>query len=96
MPVNKTTIYRELAFLKKQNIILELQFDDNTKRYEIMPANHHHHIVCVRCEKVEDVVLEKDLDAEEKVITQNKKFQILHHSLEFYGICKMCQTHKNL
>lgn len=89
--VNKTTVYRELAFLKKQNIIRELQFGDNVKKYELMPDNHHHHIVCVNCEKIEDIELEKDLDIAEKTITQNKKFKILKHSLEFYGICEKCR-----
>ena len=89
--VNKTTIYRELSFLKEQNIIRELQFGDNMKRYEIMPDDHHHHIVCVNCEKIEDVELKKDLDKEEKAITQNKKFKIINHSLAFFGICGKCQ-----
>jgi Fe2+ or Zn2+ uptake regulation protein len=88
---NKTTVYREIAFLKGQNLVRELQFRDNAKRYEIMPENHHHHIVCVNCEKVEDVELKKDLDVEEKNITKNKKFKIINHSLEFYGVCIGCQ-----
>ncbi|MBT9168654.1 MAG: Peroxide operon regulator [Syntrophomonadaceae bacterium] len=88
---NKTTVYRQLAFLKEQNLIRELQFRDNTKRYEIMPDNHHHHIVCTNCDKIEDVELARDLDAEEKVIAENKKFKVINHSLEFYGICGKCQ-----
>ncbi|MBI5138779.1 MAG: transcriptional repressor [Candidatus Vogelbacteria bacterium] len=91
MPVNKTTIYRELAFLKGQGVIRELQFGDNTMRYEVTPDNHHHHIVCINCDKIEDVILEKDLDMEEKAIAQIKNFKILNHSLEFYGICERCQ-----
>ncbi|MDO8571826.1 MAG: Fur family transcriptional regulator [bacterium] len=90
--VNKTTIYRELAFLKDKGVIRELQFGDATKRYEIMPDNHHHHIICLNCETIEDVVLEQDLDTAEKTITQNKNFKVLNHSLEFYGICGRCQS----
>lgn len=91
MAVNKTTIYRELAFLGEQGIIREIQFDDATKRYEIMPDNHHHHVVCINCEKIEDIELERDLDVEEKTIAKNKNFKVLNHSLEFYGICGKCQ-----
>ena len=40
---NKTTVYRQLAFLKEQNLVRELQFGDNAKRYEIMPENHPPH-----------------------------------------------------
>lgn len=88
---NKTTVYRQLAFLKEQNLVRELQFGDNTKRYEIMPENHHHHIVCTNCDNIEDVELARDLDAEEKAIAENTNFKVLNHSLEFYGICGKCQ-----
>ncbi len=91
VPANKTTVYRELEFLKNQAMVKEIQFGDATKYYEITPTNHHHHVVCMQCDKVEDVVLEKDLDLQEKSIAKNKNFKILNHSLEFYGICKECQ-----
>lgn len=91
LSINKTTIYRELDFLKKQEIVKELQLGDNAKYYELTPKDHHHHLICVSCDEIEDVVLEKDLDLHEKAITKNKKFKILNHSLEFYGICKSCQ-----
>lgn len=96
MAVNKTTVYRELALLKEQNVIRELQFGDIAKRYEIMPENHHHHIVCMNCRKIEDVELKKDLDVEEKSIALNKNFKILNHSLEFYGICGKCQERETV
>lgn len=89
--VHKTSVYRQLAFLKEQNLIRELQFRDKSKRYEIIPDNHHHHIICTRCGKIEDVELSGDLDAEEKMIVVNKNFTVLDHSLEFYGICGKCQ-----
>lgn len=88
---NKTTVYRQLVFLKEQRLVRELQFRENTKRYEIMSENHHHHIICVNCEKIKDVELDGDLDAEEKSISKNKNFKVLSHSLEFYGICEKCQ-----
>lgn len=91
MPVNKTTVYRELAFLKVQKIIRELWFEDAVRRYEITPENHHHHIVCLNCNKIEDVELHKDFDAEEKNIEKSRKFKILNHSLKFYGICRGCR-----
>lgn len=89
---NKTTVYRQLAFLKEQNLIRELQFKDNAKRYEIVTKNHHHHIVCVDCGHIEDVEAEKDLYYLEKKIAQEKKFKVENHSLEFFGICQKCQT----
>ena len=49
---NKTTIYRELDSLKKEGIILELQLKGNKRWYELSSRDHHHHIICVDCDKV--------------------------------------------
>ena len=88
---NKTTIYREINLLKEEGLILEIQLNEKNKRYELASKKHHHHIVCVNCNKIEDVVLENDLKDQEKKISKNKKFKIINHSLEFFGICDKCQ-----
>ena len=95
LPPNKTTVYRELAFLKQQNIINELQFNDGIKYYEIATPWHHHHIICNECEAIDHIELEKDLEMQEKSIFKNNKFKVLTHSLEFYGICNSCVKNKN-
>ncbi len=87
---NKTTVYREISFLTAQGIVQEVQFTENTKRYEIV-AHHHHHIVCTACKKIEDVVLEGDVAAHEKKIARDRKYRDITHALEFYGICASCQ-----
>jgi len=90
---NKTTVYRELDFLKKQKLIEEFQLDDGVRRYEIS-SNHHHHVVCTKCKKIECVELAKELKSQEKEIEKNNKFKIISHSLEFYGLCHKCQAVK--
>ncbi|MCX5783362.1 MAG: transcriptional repressor, partial [Elusimicrobia bacterium] len=54
LSVNKTTVYRGLNSLKKEGIILELQLKDNKRWYELSSRDHHHHIICTKCDKVED------------------------------------------
>ncbi len=89
--VNKTTVYRELKFLKEQKVIKELQFNDGIKYYEITPKEHHHHIVCNECETIDHIELKKDLEETEKQIAKNNNFKVFDHSLEFYGLCQKCQ-----
>ncbi len=88
--VNKTTIYREIDFLKKQKIIRELQFGDGKKRFE-WPDNHHHHLVCISCDSIECIELDGCLEAEEKKILKENNFKTINHSLEFQGLCAKCQ-----
>lgn len=89
-PVNKTTIYRELELLLNNNIVVEINFGDNKKRYEIAGLPHHHHLVCSNCDKVEDVFIDRDLHQLEQKITKEKSFTVHSHSLEFFGLCQDC------
>ena len=91
LPVNKTTVYRELEFLKDQKIVEEIDLGEGKKRYELATTDHHHHIICVRCDQIEHISLENDLIEEEKHITQRTNYKILHHTLEFFGVCTDCQ-----
>ncbi len=88
---NKTTVYRELEFLKSQGVVLEVQLGEDKKRYESAFNKHHHHLVCMRCDQIEDVVLENELDRQVSKIARNKQFQVINHSLEFFGLCNKCQ-----
>lgn len=95
---NKTTVYRQLEALVRFGILKEVHFADRTTRYEsAVTDEHHHHLVCVHCQRIEDISLSTDLEREEKTIWKNKKFKVLQHSLEFFGICHNCNLKpKNL
>lgn len=90
---NKTTIYRQLEVLQRYGLVNKVNFADRTKRYEIVSENgHHHHLVCLQCQRIEDVSFPTDLVEQEKAILKNHTFKVLQHSLEFFGICKTCQA----
>ena len=88
--VNKTTVYREVEFLKNEGLLSEVDLGDQVKRYELHSDDHRHHLVCVKCHKVEDIILEGDLAALESHIHKTRNFQVLRHSLEFFGLCASC------
>lgn len=89
---NKTTVYRQFETLVRFGILQKIHFADRTTRYEMVAdGEHHHHLVCVHCQRIEDVSLPTDLRRQEQVIWKNKKFKVLQHSLEFFGVCQSCQ-----
>lgn len=88
--VNKSTIYRELQFLLEHEVIVEINFGEGKKRYEIAGLPHHHHLICNNCQKIEDIFIEEDLKVVEKKIKKETSFIIKHHTLEFFGLCKTC------
>lgn len=87
---DRSTIYRELRFLTKNNVIIKntiLGID----YYEI-PQDHHHHLVCMRCDSISKVEIGNHLEKQEKQIAKQNRFNIINHSLEFYGYCRKCQA----
>lgn len=89
--VNKTTIYREIDTLIKANILVEVNFGDRKKRYELSNLTHHHHLVCIGCRNVSDVYINEQLLENDKLILDANQFRIIRHSLEFFGYCQSCQ-----
>ncbi len=88
---DKTTVYREIRFLRERGLIEQVQFGDRVKRYEFRGDAHHHHLVCVECGNVVDVPLENDLSREERTIARRTGFSVIRHALEFFGVCPSCR-----
>ncbi len=88
---DQTTVYRTLKSLKEKGVIKQIDLRHNHAHYEIADANDHHHLICLRCGKIEDVE-HHNVEVMEHTILQNaKRFaEIRQHTLEFYGICKVC------
>ena len=88
---DKVTVYRELEFLQKEGIVVCVQLQDRNRRYELSSLEHHHHLICQKCEGVQDIHLDEDLETQERAIAKKMKFKVLRHSLEFFGLCQSCQ-----
>ncbi|MBS3918359.1 MAG: transcriptional repressor [Deltaproteobacteria bacterium] len=88
---DRTTIYREVIFLKGKKMICEIPVGGSKRGYKVCQDVHHHHLICVRCNKVEPMVFKKPLLSQENEISQRKDFKVLDHLLEFYGLCGDCQ-----
>lgn len=88
---HKVTLYRELKFLTAQGIVREVTLKGDRARYESADLEHHHHVVCVKCDDVADVKFDEDIERQQKAIEKKTKFQILTHSLEFFGVCAKCR-----
>jgi Fe2+ or Zn2+ uptake regulation protein len=90
--VNKTTVYRELAFLVKQKMIAEVSIQPGLMHYENARQPHHHHVTCLNCGKIAEIV-PTEFEQPIQQVTQRlniQGFQITRHQLEFYGRCHAC------
>lgn len=90
LSTDQATVYRILNTFYEKGIVKRIEIGEGKYRYEIEKA-HHHHLVCTNCGRIEDIEIDltEDFDRE---ISIKKGFKVRSHSLEFFGLCKTCQT----
>lgn len=84
------TVYRNLSELKDAGMLLELDFGIGCTRYDHR-TDPHYHIVCMKCGKVEDVMIPVKGNLE-KSASDATGYTILSHTIQFKGICSSCMT----
>ncbi|MCA1792275.1 MAG: Fur family transcriptional regulator [Desulfotignum sp.] len=87
------TVYRNIVLLKSFNEVLELGFPDGSNRYDGNKPDPHPHVICVKCKKIVDPDLDS-LDEMTNEVAEETDFTILHHRLDFFGICSNCMAKK--
>lgn len=89
--VNLTTIYRNLEMLEGLNLIKKIGFNKGYFSYELVANRpHHHHVVCRKCKKVEDI--ENISENFVSQVSEQTQFKLEDHNLEFFGLCQNCQN----
>ncbi len=89
LKLDPVTIYRALNKLNEVGLVKQVNLREGKLRYEI-EGDHHHHLVCKKCKKIEEIYGEW-LQKAEELISKKYQFTAVEHALEFFGVCKTCQ-----
>ena len=83
-----TTVYRNLQVLMKTGLIRSRHLPTGEVLYTPVERDIHH-LTCVQCGETSkiDGCPVKEIHDPKQV---NKKFQLLFHTLEFFGLCQNC------
>ena len=87
--VSRTTIYRALETLVELGLARRTNHFEASARFD-GNTDHHHHLVCRRCNHVEDI----DHPSLKKFTPPhlgNTAFQVLDYSIHLEGLCAECQ-----
>jgi Fur family ferric uptake transcriptional regulator len=78
--------------MARMGILRELELAEGQKRYEInQPApHHHHHLICVRCNKTIEFKNDSVLKVGAKTADKSG-YHLLDCQLLIHGICPTCQ-----
>lgn len=90
--VGLATVYRVLTQFEAAGIVKRHNFAEDYAVFELNQKQHHDHLVCVKCGKVQEFT-DDVIEERQQIIAQHAKFEMTDHSLNIYGICENCQQH---
>ena len=88
--IGLATVYRVLTQFEAAGLVSRLSIDGGHAVFEIEDGTHHDHMLCVRCNAIEEFT-DETIEERQRVIAAEKGFEMTDHSLYIYGVCKQCQ-----
>ncbi len=80
------TVYRVLTQFEKAGLVIRHNFEGGRSVFELDSGEHHDHIVCLDCGRVEEFI-DDTIEARQDRIATQHGFEISDHSLVLYGHC---------
>ncbi len=87
--VGLATVYRVLTQFEQAGLVNKHNFEGGYSVFEIRKAEHHDHLVCLKCGQVEEFV-DEIIEQRQQIIAEKAKFKMTHHALNIYGLCAGC------
>ena len=84
--IGLATVYRVLTQFEGAGLVERHHFEGGQAVFELDRGEHHDHIVCLQCGRVEEFVSETIEECQQKIASKHG-FKIQDHSLIIYGNC---------
>jgi Fur family ferric uptake transcriptional regulator len=85
-----STGYRTLSLLRDLGLIDEVHLGEDHHHYELKPSAVHHHLICLRCGRIEEFssVLAEELAAS---VAREHDFEVHGVQIDLTGFCARCR-----
>ena len=87
--IGRATVFRTLEALVAAGVARRLEQDGHVYGYVACRPEHHHHLACDRCGRVEEIDEDYITPVAERVAA-DLGFTIDDARLDFYGLCSSC------
>jgi Fur family ferric uptake transcriptional regulator len=84
--VGLATVYRVLTQFEQAGILIRSHFESGKSVYELDEGQHHDHLVCLDCGKVEEFY-DPEIENRQHAVAKAKGFTIADHALSLYATC---------
>jgi Fur family ferric uptake transcriptional regulator len=84
--VGLATVYRVLMQFEQAGILSRNHFEGGKAVFELNQGQHHDHLVCLDCGRVEEF-FDPDIEARQRQVAADRGFNLQDHALALYGHC---------
>jgi len=84
--IGLATVYRVLTQFEQAGLLIRHHFDSDKAVFELNQGDHHDHLVCLQCGKVEEFY-DSEIEKRQNRIAKERGFTIHDHSLQIYADC---------
>jgi len=90
--IGLATVYRVLMQFEQAGLLLRSNFESGKAVYELDAGQHHDHLVCLDCGRVEEF-MDAEIERRQHDIASSRGFKLQEHALALYAHCtrKDCQ-----
>jgi Fur family ferric uptake transcriptional regulator len=86
MDIGLATIYRVLTQFEQAGLLERHHFESGKAVFEMNAEQHHDHLVCVNCGRVEEFY-DAEIERRQTMIAKERGFTIKEHALYLYAEC---------
>jgi len=84
--IGLATVYRVLTQFEQAGLLKRNMFEGGKATFELDEGEHHDHLVCLQCGKVEEF-FDAAIEQSQKKIAKAHGFELADHALSLYGNC---------
>jgi Fur family ferric uptake transcriptional regulator len=88
--IGLATVYRVLTQFEAAGLVVRHQFEGGNSIFELATGDHHDHILCMKCGRV-DEFSDEIIETRQKQVAQELGYELTDHGLYLYGFCPKCK-----
>lgn len=84
--IGLATVYRVLMQFEQAGLLSRSHFESGKSVFELNEGQHHDHLVCLTCGRVEEFY-DAEIEKRQRSVAQTRGFELQDHSLALYAVC---------
>jgi len=84
--IGLATVYRVLTQFEQAGILKRSNFESGKAVYELDEGQHHDHLVCLQCGRVEEF-FDAEIERRQQAVAEARGFRLQDHALALYANC---------